>query len=145
MSSCWRMATFQEMWPDWDMGVKRMPARERRGRSCEKRRAEERGRGRGGGRTLEADFVALQALHSLLEEVFAGRGHARDVVLVPLDGGVDILEYFLDGVRDFSTDTVTGDEGDLEGENGQKGDWQAGTMGRTVCTPPYFVGGWDGR
>lgn len=63
--------------------------------------------------TLEANPVPLQAVHGLLEERLAGGGHSRDVILVPLNGRVDILEDFLDGVCDLCTDTVSGDEGDL--------------------------------
>ena len=66
-------------------------------------------------RTLETNPVAPQTLHSLLEENLALGGHARDVVLLPLNGGVDVLEDLLDRVGNFVTNTVTGDEGDLEG------------------------------
>jgi hypothetical protein len=63
--------------------------------------------------TLEANPVPLQAVHGLLEERLAGGGHTRDVILIPLNGRVDVLEDFLDRVRDLCTDTVSGDEGDL--------------------------------
>ena len=63
--------------------------------------------------TLETNFVAPQALHSLLEEVLALRGHAGDVVLLPLNGGIGVLEDFLYRVGNLLTNTVTGDEGDL--------------------------------
>lgn len=63
--------------------------------------------------TLQADAVALQTFHGLFEEVLACRGHAGDIVLFPLDGCVDIVENLLDGVGNFSTNAITGDEGDL--------------------------------
>lgn len=66
--------------------------------------------------TLEADAVALQALHSLLEELLTRRGHARHVILLPFDGSVDVLENLLHRVCDLCTDTVTRDESDLEDE-----------------------------
>ena len=65
-------------------------------------------------RTLETNPVAPQALHSLLEENLALGGHARDVVLLPLNGCVDVLEDILDGVGNLVTNTVTGDDGDLK-------------------------------
>ena len=99
------MATFHEMWPDWEMGVKRIPG---------PRRSAQPSAGPGKEHTLEADLVALQALHSLLEENLALGGHAGDVVLLPLNGSVDILEDLLDGVGNLVTNTVTGDEGHLE-------------------------------
>ena len=63
--------------------------------------------------TLKSDTVAPQALHSLLEENLALASHARDVVLLPFNGGVDMLEDLLDGVGNLLADTITGDEGDL--------------------------------
>lgn len=66
--------------------------------------------------TFQADAVALQTLHGLFEEILACRGHAGDIVLLPFDGCVNIVENLLDGVSDFSTDTITGDERDLMGE-----------------------------
>ena len=47
-------------------------------------------------RTLEPDFVAVQTLHSLLEESLAGRGHAGYIILVPFYWSIDRLEYLLD-------------------------------------------------
>ena len=108
MSSCWRMATFHEMWPDCEMGVKRIPANPREA-VRHKTRIESIGSGE---RTLKTDPGAPPTLHSLLEEVLALGGHAGDVVLLPLNGSVDILENLLDGVGDLVTNTVTGDEGD---------------------------------
>ena len=64
-------------------------------------------------RTLETDPVAPQTLHSLLEENLALGGHAGNVVLLPLNGGVNVLEDLLDGVGNLLADTITGDEGDL--------------------------------
>jgi hypothetical protein len=43
-------------------------------------------------RTLESNFVAFQALHSLLEESFTRGGHAGDIILLPLYRSVDRLE-----------------------------------------------------
>lgn len=65
-------------------------------------------------RTLEANLVALQTLHSLLEEVLTLRRHSRDIVLVPLNGSICCLEDLLDRVGNFVTNTVTGDEGNLK-------------------------------
>ena len=65
------------------------------------------------GRTLQTDPVALQALQSLLEELLAVGGHARDIVLFPLNGSVGVLKDLLDRVRNLVTDTISGDEGDL--------------------------------
>ena len=65
-------------------------------------------------RTLKTNTVAPQTLHSLLEENLALGGHTRDVVLLPLNGSVDILKDLLDGVGNLVTDTVARDEGHLE-------------------------------
>lgn len=65
--------------------------------------------------TLQADSVPLQTLHSLLEESFAGRRHSRNIVLLPLDGRVDVLKDLLDGLGDFMSNTISGNEGDLSG------------------------------
>lgn len=46
--------------------------------------------------TLQTDFVSLQAVHGLLEEGLSRRGHTRDVVLLPFNGSVDVLEDLLD-------------------------------------------------
>ena len=64
-------------------------------------------------RTLESNTVTLQALKSLLEDGLATGSLARDVILFPLNGSVDVLEDLLDGVGDLSTNTVTGYEGNL--------------------------------
>lgn len=64
-------------------------------------------------RTLESDTVTLQALKSLLEDGLATGSLARDVILFPLNGSVDVLEDLLDGVGDFCTNTITGNECDL--------------------------------
>jgi len=64
-------------------------------------------------RTLEPDFVALQALHSLLEESLTGGGHAGDIILVPFYWSIDRLEYLFDRFSDLLANTVAGDEGDL--------------------------------
>lgn len=61
-------------------------------------------------RTLQTDTVTLETVHSLLEQVLAGRRHSRDVVLVPFNGSVDSLEDLLDGVGDLCADTITGDK-----------------------------------
>jgi len=71
---------------------------------------------RGDGRaelTLETNTIALQAIHGLSEEVLSGSGHSRDVVLFPLNGSVDVLEDLLDRVGNFSSDTITWNQGDL--------------------------------
>ena len=58
-------------------------------------------------RTLEANPVAPKTLHSLLEEDLAFGGHTGDVVLLPLNGSIGVLEDFLDRLGNFVTDTVT--------------------------------------
>ena len=65
-------------------------------------------------RTLETDPVAPQTLHSLLEENLALASHARDVVLLPFNGGIDMLEDLLDGVGNLVTNTISRDEGNLK-------------------------------
>ena len=64
-------------------------------------------------RTLEADLVAPETLHSLLEELLALGGHAGDVVLLPLNGCVDVLEDLFHRLRNLVANTVSGDESDL--------------------------------
>ena len=64
-------------------------------------------------RTLKTNTVAPQTLHSLLEENLALGGHSGDVVLLPLNGSVDMLKDLLDGVGNFVTNAVSGNEGDL--------------------------------
>ena len=105
MSSCWRIATFHDMWPEVEMGVKRIPYEIYLvywGMCFEVC-----------GRTFEADSVALQTVHSLLEERLSCRRHARHIVLVPLDRCVHVFEYFFDGVGDLSANTVTRNECNL--------------------------------
>lgn len=63
--------------------------------------------------TLEANFVALQTFHGLDEEGLACRGHSREVILLPLNGGINVFKDFLHGVCDFCTDTISWDEGNL--------------------------------
>ena len=63
--------------------------------------------------TLQADTGALETLHGLLEEVFACGGHARDIVLFPFDGSIDIIKNLFDRVGDFGANTIAGDERDL--------------------------------
>lgn len=63
--------------------------------------------------TLQANAIALEALHGLLEEILACRGHARDIVLFPFDGCVDVIKNLFDRVGDFGADAIAGDEGDL--------------------------------
>ena len=63
--------------------------------------------------TLETDAVALQTVHGLSEEVLPGSSHSGDIVLLPLDGSVDMFKYLLDGVGNFSPDTVTRNQRDL--------------------------------
>jgi len=64
--------------------------------------------------TFEPNSVALQAVHRLFEEGLTRGGHSRDVILIPFNGGVDILEYLLDRVCNFSTNTVSRNEGNLQ-------------------------------
>ena len=63
--------------------------------------------------TLETNAITLQAVHGLLEERLARRGHTGDIVLLPLNGSIDVLENLFYRVRDFCAYTVTRDEGDL--------------------------------
>jgi hypothetical protein len=88
--------------------------------------------------TLEADPVALQALHGLLEQLLTTGGNARDVVLFPLDRSVYMLEDLLNGVGDFGTNPVTGDKSNLGAV--QHADCEELCMLLTVYTPPYLVG-----
>ena len=69
-----------------------------------------------GRHTLETNAVASKTLHSLLEEGLAGGRHTRDIVLLPLNGSIDVLKDFFDGVGDFSTNTVARNECDLDRE-----------------------------
>ena len=88
------------------MGVKRIPERREdiQTQARNVRRAT---------RTFETNPVAPQALQCGLEEVLALRGHAGDIVLLPLNGRVNVLEDLLDRVRNFLSDTISGDERDL--------------------------------
>lgn len=64
--------------------------------------------------TLETELVALQRGDSLTEEllgVLVAGLDTGDIDLLPLDGDVVGLEDGLDGLGDFGSDTVTGDEG----------------------------------
>ena len=63
--------------------------------------------------TLEADAIALQAVHSLSEEVFPCGRHSRDIMLVPLNGSVDVFENLLDGVSNFGSNPIARNQGDL--------------------------------
>ncbi len=78
------------MWPDCEIGVKSIPITTHsdrfnaQWRICLRRR------------TLETNPVAPEALHSLLEEDLTLGGHAGDVVLLPFNGGVHVLEDLLD-------------------------------------------------
>ena len=63
--------------------------------------------------TLETDAVALQTVHGLSEEVLSSGGHSGDIVLFPLNGSVDVFEDLLDRVGNFSSDTITWNQGDL--------------------------------
>ena len=67
----------------------------------------------GDGRALKTGPVAAQALHSLHEELLALRGHSRDVVLLPLNGSIYVLEDLLHRVGNLVTNTISGNEGDL--------------------------------
>lgn len=63
--------------------------------------------------TFETDTVALQAVHGLTEEVLSGGRHSGDIVLLPLNGSIDMFENLLDGVGNFSSDTVARNQRDL--------------------------------
>ena len=67
--------------------------------------------------TFQSDLVTLQTLHSLLEECLARRGHTGNIVLLPLDGSVDMVKDFLHRVCDLCANTITWNEGDLDGES----------------------------
>lgn len=90
--------------------------------------------------TLETNSVALQAVHGLLEKSLSGGGHTRDVVLVPLNGGIDVLEDLLDRICNFCADSVSGDEGNLLLVIRACSE-QSIRYIRTVYTPPYLVEG----
>jgi hypothetical protein len=65
--------------------------------------------------TLETELVALERGDGLAEELLGvdvAGVDTRDIDLFPLNGNVVRLEDLLDGLRDLSTDTVTGDQGD---------------------------------
>ena len=91
-------------------------------------------------RTLEPDAVALQAVHGLLEESLSGGGHTRDVVLIPLNGSIDVLKDLLDLVCNFRTDSVSRDEGNLLLMIRASSKLSIRHI-RTVYTPPYLVEG----
>ena len=99
------MATFHDIWPDWEMGVKRMPVW----------KLVEISMGWKVRNTLEANFIALQTVHGSDEESLACccRGHSRNVILLPLNGGINVFENFLHRVCDFCTNTISWDEGNL--------------------------------
>jgi len=63
--------------------------------------------------TLETDTISLQAFHSLSEEVLPSGRHSRDIVLLPLNGSVNVFENFLDGVGNLGSNPVTWNQGDL--------------------------------
>lgn len=63
--------------------------------------------------TLEANAVALQTVHGLSEEVLSSGGHPGDIILFPLNGSVDVFKDLLDGVGNFSPDTIAWNQGDL--------------------------------
>jgi hypothetical protein len=67
----------------------------------------------GENRTFEANLVSFQAFHGLFEKSLARGGDTRDVVLLPLNGGIDMLKYFLDGICDLLADTISRDECNL--------------------------------
>jgi hypothetical protein len=98
-------------------------------------------------RTLEPNFVALQALHSLLEESFTRGGHARNIILVPFYGSVDRFEYLFDGFGDFLTNAIAGNEGHLRWRSRlvNRIEKKSGYEGLTVYTPPYLVGSYKLR
>ena len=65
--------------------------------------------------TLQPDLIALQRVDGLPEEklwVDLSALHTGHVDLLPLHGDVVLLEDSLNGLRDFGTDTVAGNQGD---------------------------------
>lgn len=65
--------------------------------------------------TLETELVALERGDRLSEEllgVLVTGLDTGDIDLLPLDGDVVGLEDLLDGLGDFGTNTITGDQGD---------------------------------
>jgi hypothetical protein len=62
---------------------------------------------------LETNAVAFEGLHGLCKKRFALVGHARHVVLFPLDGCVYMLKDFFNRIGDFLANTVTWNESDL--------------------------------
>ena len=63
--------------------------------------------------TLETDTVALQAVHGLSKEILPCGSHSGDIVLFPFNGSIDVFEDLLNGVGNFSSDTVTRNQGNL--------------------------------
>jgi len=63
--------------------------------------------------TLETDTVALQAVHGLSEEILPCRRHSGDIVLFPFNGSIDVFKDLLNGVGNFSSNTVTRNQGNL--------------------------------
>ena len=68
-------------------------------------------------RPLEPDSVSLEAFHGLLEEILAGRGagHARDIVLFPLDWRIYMVKNVFDRICDFGANAVARYERHLDG------------------------------
>lgn len=73
---------------------------------------------------LESDLVPLERVHGGLEDGSISSGLSRDVVLVELDGDVEVLEDLLNRVSELRSDTVSRDEGDLQRgkEKSEKGE-----------------------
>src|ERR1700722_6350739 len=68
-------------------------------------------------RPLEPDSLSLEAFHGLLEEILAGRGagHARDIVLFPLDWRIYMVKNVFDRICDFGANAVARYERHLDG------------------------------
>ena len=102
------MATFQDTCPPWEIGVNRIPT--------SRNPISPWPDGMGAvdvELTLETNTVTLQAIHGLSEEVLSSSRHSGDIVLFPLNGSVDVFEDLLYGVGNFSSDTITWNQGDL--------------------------------
>jgi hypothetical protein len=95
------------------------------------------GEWRDGKRTLESNFITLQALHGLLEKSFTGGRHARDIILFPFYRRVDRLEDFFDRFCDFLTNSIARNKGHLNIMRSRDRGMEAVL---TVYTPPYLVG-----
>lgn len=60
--------------------------------------------------TFKADLVTLHAFDGSFKKTFPGGRNARNVVLLPLYGRVDMFKYFFDRVGNLCANSVTWDE-----------------------------------